>query len=72
MNHFEAIEKLLTRGGWKPVRTCGNLRQYKKAGNPASLVLPVPGTRLFPKRWSGISKTLQDYPFGVSPVFSPP
>lgn len=42
MNHFEAIEKLLTRGGWEPVRTCGNLRQYKKAGNPASLVLPVP------------------------------
>ena len=59
MNHFEAIEKLLTRGGWKPVRTCGNLRRYRR-------------TRLFPKRWSGISKTLQDYPFGVSPVFCTP
>ena len=50
MNHFEAIEKLLTRGGWKPVRTCGNLRQYKKAGNPASLVLPVPDQRFGKRR----------------------
>lgn len=72
MNHFEAIEKLLTRGGWKPVRTCGNLRQYKKAGNPASLVLPVPEDAPLPEALVRHLETLQDYPFGVSPVFSPP
>lgn len=42
MSHFKSIENLLNRGGWSLVRTSGNLRQYKKAGNPASLVVPVP------------------------------
>ena len=42
MNHFHSIEKLLTGGGWTLVRTSGNLRQYKKVGTPASLIVPAP------------------------------
>lgn len=49
MNHFETIEKLLNRAGWKLVRTCGSLRQYKKAGYPASLVVPVPESAILPQ-----------------------
>lgn len=72
MNHFEAIEKLLTHGGWKPVRTAATFANTKRREIPPHWFFRYRGTRLFPKRWSGISKTLQDYPFGVSPVFSPP
>ena len=49
MNHFETIEKLLNRGGWSLVRISGGLRQYKKAGNPTSLVVPPPEGALLPE-----------------------